>query len=117
MINHLPDNTAISKVKEKKNIKIDFDPSKLVYLCYRYKKIDPKIDQRTILEAKKCKRDGIEIDSIVISDEQELLQYTKEFEHTLHGKTYHIKDADMNSILITDYLSNTSKVLNSIHNL
>ena len=83
----------------------------MVYLCYRYKKVDPKINDRTLIEAKKCKRDGIEIDSIVVSEEIELLRYIQDFEKELKGKTYHINNENMEKVLVTDYLTKTRKVL------
>jgi len=85
----------------------------MVYLCYRYKKVDPKINERTLLEAKKCKRDGIEIDTIVVSEEIELLRYVQELEKELSGKTYHIDQENMDKVLVTDYLSKTRKVISS----
>ncbi len=108
-----PDKSVISKVQSEKNMKLDTDPNRLVYLCYRYKKVDPKIDKRTIIEAKKCKREGIDIDTIVISEESELLDYARTLEKQLRGKTYHINQENMEHILVTDYLDNTKKVLNS----
>ena len=94
-------------------MKLDSDPGRLVYLCYRYKKVDQKIDFRTIIEAKKCLRENIEIDSIVISEEPELLDYVQQLEKTLKGKTYHIQNEHMEKVLVTDYLNNTRKVINS----
>ena len=70
--------------------KNDLNMGSLVYLCYRYKKVDPKIHFRTLVEAKKCQRDGIKIDTIVVSEEPELLKYAQEFEKELKGKTFYI---------------------------
>ncbi len=105
-----PENSLISKIKDERNLKLETDPNRLVYLCYRYKKVDTKIEKRTIIEAKKCTKEGIEIDSIVVSDENELLEYVKLFEKELKGKTYHIEEENMGKVLVTDYLSNTRKV-------
>lgn len=110
---YLPDNQILSKIKQERNMTLDSDPSRLVYLCYRYKKVDPKIDGRTMVEAKKCLHDEIHIDTIVISDEYELLDYVQKIEKILKGKTYHIDDENMNKVLVTDYLTNTRKVINS----
>ena len=85
----------------------------MVYLCYRFKKVDPKINERTLVEAKKCKRDGIEIDTIVVSEEKELLKYAQDLEKELRGKTFHINQENMDKVLVTDYLSKTRKVLSS----
>ncbi|RDJ31648.1 MAG: VWA domain-containing protein [Crenarchaeota archaeon] len=107
-----PDPAILSKVQKEKKMRIENNPDRLVYLCYRYKKVDPKIDKRTMIEAKKCLREGIQIDSIVVSDEFELLDYVKELEKELKGKTYHIDNSNMDKVLVTDYLTNTKKVLN-----
>ena len=110
---YTPDESILSKVKTERNMKLDSDPNRLVYLCYRYKKVDQKIDARTLIEAKKCLRDNIEIDTIVISEEVELLEYVQQLEKTLKGKTYHIQNENMEKVLVTDYLNNTRKVINS----
>jgi len=112
-----PDNAIISKIQQERNLSLDAEKGRLVYLCYRYKKVDPKIEERTLLEAKKCIRDGIEINSIVVSDESELLSYIQEFEKTLKGKSYHIKDENMDKVLVNDYIFNTRKILRSKQNL
>jgi len=111
-----PDATVISKVKKERNMILDSDPDRLVYLCYRYKKVDPKINNRTLLEAKKCIRDGIKIDTIVVSEEEELLNYVQELEKDLKGTTYHITQENMDKVLVHDYLTNTRKFLNSKQN-
>lgn len=107
-----PNPSLLSKIKEERNIKIENSGS-LVYLCYRYKKVDPKINERTLLEAKKCKRENIEIDSIVVSEEIELLTYVQEMEKQLQGRTYHINQNNMDKVLVVDYLFNTKKILSS----
>ena len=96
---------------------LDYAPQRLVYLCYRYKKVDPKIKNRTLIEAKRCLKDGIKIDTIVVSEEQELLEYVQGLEKELKGKTYHINQENMDKVLVHDYLSNTRKVLSSKKNL
>ena len=108
-----PDKNVISKVKEENDMTLDINEGSLVYLCYRYKKVDSKIKDRTILEAKKCKRAGIDIDIIVVSEEEELLKYAEDIEKELKGKTYHINQENMDKVLVHDYLAKTRKVLNS----
>ena len=113
---YTPNQKVMSKVMDEKNMKLDSSDDRLVYLCYRYKKVDPRIDKRTVIEAKKCLREGIEIDSIVVSDEIELLQYVQDLEKELQGKSYQITDENMDKVLVTDYLTNTRKVLSSKKN-
>lgn len=110
---YTPDESILSKIKVDKDLKLDSDPNRLVYLCYRYKKVDQKIHQRTLIEAKKCKRDLIDIDTIVVSDESELFEYAAELEKELRGKIYHIENEEIARVLVTDYLNNTKKVLSS----
>jgi len=111
-----PDASLFSKVKEERNMTLDYAPQRLVYLCYRYKKVDPKIKNRTLIEAKRCLKAGIKIDTIVVSEEQELLEYVQGLEKELKGKTYHINQENMDKVLVHDYLSNTRKVLSSKQN-
>ena len=108
---YAPDSKMLSKILNEKNMKLDISPERLVYLCYRYKKVDPKIDHRTVLEAKKCLKEGIQIDTIVISDEIELLEYAQHLEKIFKGKTFHIKDENMETVLMVDYLNNIKKVI------
>jgi len=112
---YTPDKNVIFKVKKERDMELDINNESMVYLCYRYKKVDPKIDDRTVMEAKKCKREGIDIDTIVVSDEEELLQYAQDLEKKLKGKTYHINQENMDEVLVHDYLTNTRKVLSSQH--
>ena len=112
---YTPDKNVISKVKKERDMELDINKESMVYLCYRYKKVDPKINDRTVMEAKKCKREGIDIDTIVVSDEEELLKYAQDLEKKLKGKTYHINQENMDEVLVHDYLTNTRKVLSSQH--
>lgn len=108
---YVPDQSLLSKIHNERNMKIDRNDGGLVYLCYRYKKVDPKVNERTMVEAKKCIRENIQIDMIVISEESELLEYVQNMEKELKGKTYHINQNNMDKVLVTDYLFNTKKIL------
>ncbi len=110
---YVPNESLLSKIKLERNLKIDQNLGTQVYLCYRYKKVDPKVDERTIYEAKKCIRENIQIDSIVVGEEIELLEYVQQMEKILQGKTYHINQNNMDKVLVIDYLYNTKKILGS----
>lgn len=107
---YTPKQSILKTIEKDRDLNLDANPGSLVYLCYMHKKVDPKIENRTIIEARKCLNSGIEIDSIVVSDEKELLQYVRELEKKLKGRTYHIDREDMDRVLVFDYLSNTRKV-------
>ncbi|MBM3904209.1 MAG: VWA domain-containing protein [Thaumarchaeota archaeon] len=110
---YVPNEQLLSKIKLERNLAIDQSQGAQVYLCYRYKKVDAKVDERTVTEAKKCMRENIQIDSIVVSEESELLEYVQQMEKILQGKTYHINQNNMDKVLVIDYLYNTKKILGS----
>ena len=107
-----PDESTLLKLQNERNIKLDVG-REMVYLCYRYRQIDPVIDAKTLFEAKKCKREGIEIDTIMVSEEDELLGYVEGLERQLKGRAYYINPENIDKILITDFISNKKKILNS----
>lgn len=104
-----PDVEMISRHERERGVRLDADPGRLVYLCYRHKKVDSRIDERTVVEARRCAGRGIRIDSIVVSNEEELLDYAMAFEKDLKGRTYHIRHENMDRVLVRDYLSNTRR--------
>ncbi len=107
-----PDDATITKIRNERKVKLDIG-NELVYLCYRYKQVDPAIDAKTLQEAKKCKREGIEIDTIMVSEEDDLLSYVENLEKHLKGKAYYINPEKIDKILISDFISNKKKILSS----
>ncbi len=107
-----PDENILSKLEAEKNIKIS-NPEQMVYLCYRYKQVDPVIELRTLQEAKKCKKEGIEIDTIMVSEEAELLSYVESLEKQLKGRAYYINPEKIDRVLISDFISNKKRVFNT----
>jgi uncharacterized protein with von Willebrand factor type A (vWA) domain len=85
---------------------LDVASGELVYLCYRYRQVDQYIGERTIVEAKKCHSMKIDIDTIMISEEDSLLGYVNEMEKYVKGRSYYINPADIDKVLLTDYLNN-----------
>ena len=107
-----PDEATISKLSTERGTKLDIG-DEMVYLCYRYRQVDPAIDARTLAEAKKCKREGIELDTIMVSEEAELLSYVENLEKQLKGRAYYINPEKIDRILINDFILNKRKVLGS----
>jgi len=110
---YIPDGESLNVVKEKQDLSLDTKSGKLVYLCYRYRQVDQYIGEKTILEAKKCHKSGIDIDTIMISEEVSLLSYVNELEKYVKGRSYYINPADIDKILITDYLNDKKSILRS----
>ncbi|HEY7226657.1 MAG TPA: VWA domain-containing protein [Nitrososphaeraceae archaeon] len=110
---YVPDGESVNLVKEKQDLSLDTKSGKLVYLCYRYRQVDQYIGEKTILEAKKCHRSGIDIDTIMVSEEVSLLSYVNELEKYVKGRSYYINPAEIDKILITDYLNDKKSILRS----
>jgi len=107
-----PDESTLLKLQSERDIRLDIG-GEMVYLCYRYRQVDPAVNAKTMFEAKKCKREGIEIDTIMVSEEVELLSYVEGLERQLKGRAYYINPENIDKILITDFISNKKKTLSS----
>lgn len=103
---YTPDRQTLDTVKESQSMDLDVASGELVYLCYRYRQVDQYIGERTIVEAKKCHSLKIDIDTIMISEEDSLLGYVNEMERYVKGRSYYINPADIDKVLLTDYLNN-----------
>lgn len=103
---YMPDKETIDAVKQNQSMSLDVASGELVYLCYRYRQVDQYIGERTIVEAKKVHSQKIDIDTIMISEEDSLLGYVNEMEKYVKGRSYYINPADIDKVLLTDYLNN-----------
>ena len=103
---YTPDKETIDAVKQNQSMSLDVASGELVYLCYRYRQVDQYIGERTIVEAKKVHSQKIDIDTIMISEEDSLLGYVNEMEKYVKGRSYYINPADIDKVLLTDYLNN-----------
>ena len=110
-----PDETTLSKIKNERDTKLDIH-DEMVYLCYRYRQVDPAVESKTLHEAKKCRKEGIEIDTIMVSEEEELLSYVESLEKHLRGRAYYINPEKIDRVLISDFISNKKKILSSRNN-
>ncbi len=100
-----------SQNSENNRVRFDIHETQTVYLCYRYRQIDQYIGEQTIMEAKKLKRDGIDIDTIMVSEEDALLDFVNELAKSVDGKSIYINPREIDKVLITDYLSNKKKLI------
>ena len=99
-----PESDILDDIYSQKSMKLDVSAERQVYLCYRYKKVDSRIHAQTIREAKKCTKDGIDIDTVVITDEPELVEYGIQFAKETRGNMFHASDGDMAAVLVRDYM-------------
>jgi uncharacterized protein with von Willebrand factor type A (vWA) domain len=110
---YTPDKETLQRIKIDQNLKLDHKPGKLIYLCYRYRQVDEYIGMRTIAEAKRCWHNKIQIDTIMISEEDSLLNYVNQMERSVRGKSYYINPGNIDKALITDYLNNKRTIMRS----
>jgi len=103
---YTPDWQTLDNIKQENSMSLDISSGELVYLCYRYRQVDQYIGERTIVEAKKVHSQNIDIDTIMISEEDSLLGYVNEMEKYVKGRSYYINPADIDKVLLTDYLNN-----------
>ncbi len=103
---YTPDRQTLDTVKQDNSMSLDVASGELVYLCYRYRQVDQYIGERTIVEAKKVHAMNIDIDTIMISEEDSLLGYVNEMEKYVKGRSYYINPADIDKVLLNDYLNN-----------
>ena len=109
---YIPDKDRIgSQNSENNRIKFDIHDKQTVYLCYRYRQIDQYIGEQTIKEAKKLKKDRIDLDTIMVSEEDTLLDFVNELAKSVDGKSIYINPKEIDRVLINDYLSNKKKMI------
>ena len=108
-----PEKHTIDRMKKSLDLELDLSSGRIVYLCYRYRQVDQYIGEKTIQEAKKCRSIGIEVDTIMISEEDSLLGYVNELEKIVKGRSYYINPAEIDKILLSDYLNNKRTTLSS----
>ena len=107
---YTPDQQKLnSQYSKQNNVKLEIKDKQIVYLCYRYRQIDQYIGEQTIKEAKKIFNDGINIDTIMVSEDDTLLDFINELAKSVNGKSIYINPKDIDKILIKDYLSNKKK--------
>jgi uncharacterized protein with von Willebrand factor type A (vWA) domain len=112
---YTPDRQTLDVVKHDHSMDLDIASGELVYLCYRYTQVDHYSGERTIVEAKKVHSQKIDIDTIMISEEDSLLAYVNEMEKHVKGRSYYINPADIDKVLLTDYLNNKKRKTIRVH--
>lgn len=107
---YIPNEKTLELSKEN-DMRLEYDEGDYIYLCYRYRQVDQYIGQKTIDEAKKCKKLGISIDTIMVSEEDSLLSYVNDLEKNVKGRSYYIHPENIDKVLLNDYLLNKKQII------
>ena len=108
---YVPDPKLISQVQRDKGMRLDAHARMNVYLCYRYRGVDDRISRVTSSEAQICRRRGISLDYVVISDEEELAGYVEDLAARTRGRVYRVQDGGMTGLLVSDYMRHTKRTI------
>jgi len=108
-----PGDSTLNSVKEEYDMKLDCSSGNMVYLCYRYKQVDQYIAERTIVEAAKCLKKGIYIDTLMISEEDSLLSFVNEMERRVMGRSYYVRPEALDRALLTDFIRNKKTMIHA----
>ena len=106
-----PDASSLDSVQADYDLRLDVSAGNLVYLCYRYRQVDGYIGEQTIIEAEKCHRKGIYIDTLMISEEDSLLGFVNDMERRVKGRSYYVSPESLETALLSDFIRNKRTIL------
>jgi uncharacterized protein with von Willebrand factor type A (vWA) domain len=108
-----PDASSSNSVQSEYDMKLDITPGSLVYLCYRYRQVDSYIAEQTIIEAERCHKKGIYIDTLMISEDDSLLGFVNDMERRIKGRSYYVKPEALETALLSDFIRNKRTTLHA----
>lgn len=110
---YTPDSSTLDNVKTDYGMKLDCSSGSLVYLCYRYRQVDHYIAEQTIIEAEKCLKEGVHVDTLMISEEDALLSFVNEMERQIQGRSYYVSPEALERAILTDFIGNKRTILHA----
>lgn len=108
-----PDASRLDSVQSEYDMRLDISAGNLVYLCYRYRQVDSYIAEQTIIEAEKCHKKGIYIDTLMISEEDSLLGFVNDMERRIKGRSYYVSPEALETALLSDFIRNKRSILHA----
>ena len=106
-----PDALSVDSVRAEYDLRLHVSAGNLVYLCYRYRQVDSYIAEQTIIEAEKCLKKGIYVDTLMISEEDSLLGFVNEMERRVKGRSYYVSPEALETALLSDFIRNKRAIL------
>jgi uncharacterized protein with von Willebrand factor type A (vWA) domain len=71
----------------------------------------PFAEQQTLLEAQRCTRDGITINTFMLYDDQWMVAFVNQMAEVNHGRTFYADKDNLGEYLLVDYLNNKRKIV------
>ncbi len=71
----------------------------------------PYAEQQTLLEAQRCTRDGITINTFMLYDDEWMLAFVNQMAEVNHGRTFYADKDNLGEYLLVDYLNNKRKIV------
>ncbi|MBV9257476.1 MAG: VWA domain-containing protein [Ktedonobacteraceae bacterium] len=69
----------------------------------------PYAEQQTLLEAQRCTRDGITINTFMLYDNEWMVAFVNQMAEVNHGRTFYADRDNLGEYLLVDYLNNKRK--------
>jgi uncharacterized protein with von Willebrand factor type A (vWA) domain len=71
----------------------------------------PYAEQQTLLEAKRCTREGITINTFMLYDDQWMVAFVNQMSEINHGRTFYADKDNLGEYLLVDYLNSKRKFI------
>lgn len=72
--------------------------------------LDLKIVNRTLEEAERCRRDGVQLTTFMIATDPALVEFVEKLTQVAHGRAYYASPTDLASFVFRDYIRNRKKL-------
>jgi uncharacterized protein with von Willebrand factor type A (vWA) domain len=72
--------------------------------------LDLKIVNRTLDEAERCRREGVQLTTFMIATDPALVDFVETLTKVAHGRAYYASPTDLASFVFRDYIRNRKKV-------
>lgn len=71
----------------------------------------PFAEQQALLEAQRCTRDGITINTFMLYDDRYMVAFVNQLAQVNHGRTFYADKDNLGEYLLVDYLNNKRKLV------
>ncbi len=72
---------------------------------------NPFAEQQTLLEAQRCTRDGITINTFMLGEDRWMIAFVNQLAEINHGRTFYADKNNLGEYLLVDYLNSKRKII------